>query len=1772
MPGDKVSKLEDLKRQRGNFKGRLTQFKKFIDTFTGAVLTQIQVAEIQLRIQAACDIYKRYNDVEMDIELLLTEADMSSNADYVESFETLYFTTMAVANCLVNSADNFNSSIMLNQENSCSQKPVSVKLPYIKLPSFDGSYDHWLEFKNSYITMIHKRTDLDEIQKFHYLRSALDGTALQVISALEFTPSNYLHAWELLENRFHNTRLLVNNHVKSLFNIPCLKQESSSLIRKLMDTVLRNLRALNTLEEPTDAWDTLIIYLMVSKLDSSTEREWENHKGTISLNNSNQKYTLDDLLSFLRNRADMLDMISANHSRPKDKPLIYGSKVNSEISKRSSSSNNFHSYVTSKNEKSFSNNKLYTSKGASYKKCVLCEQNHALYTCIAFLNMSVKDRLKYVDDKKLCRNCLRAGHMISECVFGPCKQCQRKHNSLLHIGSSSSQNELNVCVREDPGSVPNRVHASTSNALHCLPDNTSGSYECNNNSEFKVLQTVLLSTALVEVADNNNVFHTARALLDSGSQNCFITERMSNRLNVSNIQSTVRITGVGQTITQSSHSCDINIRSKLNDYHAKIRCIVLPSITSSLPTISIDSSFIRIPKNIKLADPNFDVPADIDLLIGADKFWDLLDADKIRLPSGPYLQNSKLGWLITGPVFNNTYSHTTNNVQCNFTQDIGRQLRLFWELEEVALSPRAMLSEDEQKCEKLFINTNKRDREGRFSVRIPLRESADVLGDSYTLAKKRFLSLERKLERLPEFKRMYTNFMREYHDLGHMSKVTTCSQPNYYLPHHGVIKESSSTTKLRVVFDASAVTSSNKSLNDIQFPGPALQNDIFSILLRFRQYKFVACADVEKMFRQVLIQSDQRSLQLILWRENPTDPLETYQLNTVTYGTASAPYLSMRCIRQLALECDDDVIARVITQDIFVDDLISGDDDYHNLLRICEKTSQILHSGCFPLRKWKFNLDISQNKSAEHFIGEHAQTKTLGLGWHNTSDELYFVTNINSDHCELNLTKRIMLSIISQIYDPLGLLSPAVIISKIFLQNLWLSRIDWDTPVSADITKAWKQFIYSLRFLKEIRIPRHVRSEHTQYTELHIFTDASQSAYGACAYIRTYSDDSEITVRLLCAKSKVAPLKSISIPRLELCGALVGAKLYKKVSESLRLKYNKVYFWTDSTIVMGWIKTSPHLLKTFIQNRVTEINELTGELVWSHVNGKDNPADLLSRGCSLDLLRDSDLWWYGPSFLRESYSINIKNSDIPNCQTLPELKSKQVSLISTEYDDLIDFKRFESFTKLKRIGAYVLRFINNTRAKDSRQTGSLTLSELNASQRMLIRLVQIRSFPDIYNNLINKIPIRTNCKQYNRISSLNVFLDDYEIIRVGGRLSNASCFNFDKKHPVLLCSRHPFTVSLFRYEHKRLLHGGPQLMLATMREYWWPLNAKNLAKRIIRECVMCTRIKGKTLTPIMGNLPSERLEPSFPFMKSGVDYAGPVFVLNRKGRGARLFKAYICLFICFTTRAIHLELVTSLSTNDYILALKRFISRRGKPNIIFSDNGKNFIGAEKEFPLFLENHSKVITDYAADNGIAFRFIPPYSPHFGGLWESGVRSCKYHLRRIVGNARLTYEEFTTVLTQIEAVLNSRPLSPLSTDPTDFTPLTPAHFLLGRPLTAPASEDLTDKSTFQLARYDRIEQLRQHFWRRWSTEYVSELQLRTKWKIRKDDIALDSLVLIKDDNLPPLNWRLGRIVRLYPGSDGVSRVADIRTGTGTIRRSFSKICPLPLQSAEENEDEA
>ncbi|XP_018406467.1 PREDICTED: uncharacterized protein LOC108782651 [Cyphomyrmex costatus] len=884
---------------------------------------------------------------------------------------------------------------------------------------------------------------------------------------------------------------------------------------------------------------------------------------------------------------------------------------------------------------------------------------------------------------------------------------------------------------------------------------------------------------------------------------------------------------------------------------------------------------------------------------------------------------------------------------------------------------------------------------------------------------------------------------------------------------------------------------------------------------------------------------------------------------------ASSPFLAIRCLFALADEHQETYpeAANIIRKSMYVDDLLFGASSKEEAIRLANDISHILSSGCFDLRKWMSNdsqilerIGVSDDDHSFVKLDETKTVKTLGLSWSCTDDALIY--HVNSETDSEVITKRIILSFTSRLYDPLGLLGPCIIITKIMLQTLWKLKVSWDDVLSDDLQTKWSHFVKELILLNKFSIPRQVCCSRPQHIEIHGFSDASEAAYGGCVYIRSINETGSTFTRLLCAKSKVAPLKPLTIPKLELSAAHLLTKLVTKVKAALSVHINSVYYWTDSTIVLSWLRLEPHRLQTFVRNRVAEIQTQSSIDNWRHIASADNPADLLSRGVFPKTLSHTRLWWHGPEWLTETEDDwpTQNNQVIADLPEVKELSLRGNTLHTITKVPLIDFQIYSKLERLVRIVAFCQRFIN-IKVYKLPGKGPLSAEEIRQSTLALTRLAQMDSFSEEIRTLSTGKTLGTQSK----ILNLNPFIHHDRTLRVGGRLKHSN-FDFDKKHPMILDAKHPFTRLIFESEHRRLLHVGPQTLLAHTRERYWTIAGRNLARQVVHQCVRCFHCNPKGITPQMADLPLDRVSPAPVFSNVGTDYAGPFNIKDRKGRGCKTSKAYVCLFICMATKAIHLELVADLTMENFILALRRFASRRGRPNKIASDNGTNFVGAYSELQRlgeFLVSHESELQDRLVTEGINWNFIPAYSPHFGGIWEAGIKSTKHHLKRVIGNALLTYEEFYSVLVQIEAILNSRPLSPLSTHPLDLQPLTPAHFIIGRTMTTVPCPNLTDINENRLSHYQRIQQVQQNFWKRWSKEFISELQRRTKWKTNIGTLKIGDLVLVKEDNAPPLHWRLGRVSELHPGTDSITRAATIRTAKGFIRRATVKLCPLPLE---------
>ncbi|XP_018317371.1 uncharacterized protein [Mycetomoellerius zeteki] len=930
------------------------------------------------------------------------------------------------------------------------------------------------------------------------------------------------------------------------------------------------------------------------------------------------------------------------------------------------------------------------------------------------------------------------------------------------------------------------------------------------------------------------------------------------------------------------------------------------------------------------------------------------------------------------------------------------------------------------------------------------------------------------------------------------------------------------------------------ALNEILHSGAKLQTNLFDVLLWFRSHRYVFSTDITKMYRQISIHKDDRNLQRIFWYDSQA--LRVLQQLTVNEGHRFPKAIP------------------ALTKGRYVDDIFGGAESIDETREIIAQVTRLCMAGGFPLQKWSSNrpelLDSSATTPGSNapFVDLGSpRVRVLGLCWHSHSDTFTYAS-VPSSH--KNITKRSVLSETAQIYDPLGLIAPVLIRAKILIQELWLLKIKWDSPLPAELQDRWSAFKQQLRTLNNLNIPRWINiSSNAVSIQLHGFSDASQLAMAAVVYLRVETPDTEIQVNIVCAKTKVAPLKKLTVPRLELNAALMLTRLIVLVRDALALEDNSIFLWADSSVVLTWVSSHPARWKDYVRNRVTIIQELVPSTTWHFVSGKKNPADCASRGLSVPDLVQHSLWWSGPPWLCQASDCWPRMNTIPVADK--NLEERSNLILTSRHDsqftpwDLLE--RYSSLTRLFRITALCKRVVSRLRRLPLASWGEpLTPAELVQSRQFWISQVQRSHF----SHDITILSRRGNLPKSSLLLRLTPFVDEIGLLRVRGRLRHAP-LETDVKHPFILPKLSHLTTLVIADAHARTLHGGTQVTLAYTRQQYWILGGRSPVRAFILRCMKCARHRAQQL---MGQLSVTRITPSRPFLHTGIDYAGPMKIKTWRGREAKMYKGYLAIFVCFSTSAVHIEVVTDYSTEAFIAAYKRFTARRGICATLNSDCGTNFVGADRELRQRFDSASQELKELASiliNHGTEWRFIPPAAPHFGDKWEAAVKSTN----KVIGDSTLTYEELTTLVTQIEAVLNSRPLSPLSADADDYTALTPSHFLLGEAPNVIPEPNLIEESGSQLNRWQLIRQKVEHFWKRWSVECLQRYQSISKWHHPSTLIKEGSLVLVINERYPPAKWPLARVIKLHPGDDDLTRVVTVRTATTTFKRPITKICILP-----------
>ncbi|KAL0850698.1 hypothetical protein ABMA28_006643 [Loxostege sticticalis] len=700
----------------------------------------------------------------------------------------------------------------------------------------------------------------------------------------------------------------------------------------------------------------------------------------------------------------------------------------------------------------------------------------------------------------------------------------------------------------------------------------------------------------------------------------------------------------------------------------------------------------------------------------------------------------------------------------------------------------------------------------------------------------------------------------------------------------------------------------------------------------------------------------------------------------------------------------------------------------------------------------------------------------------------------------------------------------------------------------------------------DLRIPRwHLGNDGVVERELHLFCDASEHAYVAVAYWRFLFPDGNVRLSFICSKSRVAPLTPVSISRLELQAATIAARLASSVCEAHRYKPVRRVFWTDSKNVLGWLRNDARSFLPFVAHRLADILELTNLCEWRWVPTVLNVADDATRP-DCGVLLPSSRWIEGPEFLKlqtEEWPAEPGNNNLINTDELkPSAKIILNSyLISVENNPIVikplcaDPSRFSRWLRFLRSTARAHYYIRCLKSR-----ASVCVSTSHTPAASYVTNLQPLSAEDIHIAQVHIfLQSQEDSFREDKLHKLDVILGSDGLLRRSGRVGAITGLLDMTNTPTVLDGSHRAIRLMIEHEHCRLAHGNNETVVNELRQKHWILKLRSSVRSVAYACQFCRIRKATPLNPPVGNLPTARLTHHHrPFSCVGLDYFGPVLVTV----GRRNEKRYVALFTCLTTRAIHLEIVHDLSTDAAVMALRRFTSRRGIPQEIWSDNGTAFVGTKK---FLRELYGPEVSDFAANHGIEWRFIPPSAPSMGGAWERLVRSVKSALKVVLKERAPREPVFYTLLAEAEAIVNSRPLTHVSADPADSEALTPFHFLIGSASTGNHFAKADPNDLFGRTAWRKTLRLADLFWQRWVKEYLPLLIPRRSGGSGSHELtplAVGDLVLIVDGNLPRGSWPRGRIVSLFPGRDNIVRVAEVSTAGGVFRRPCKKLVRLPV----------
>lgn len=1720
---DDSTNLRVVRRQR---KAAITRHLGTLER----LMAEGDVTGVQQRLRTLKLSFTDFESVHDDFNKTLTDVDlMDESDDWFRQVESNYIGGVKTANTWLSGKINVSNDkpgpSKFSDPHSINHDLFNLlSIPKLEIDKFNGEPSEYKSFMAVFEESVASKVNDGNI-KLTRLLQYTTGPAKEAIRncAILGGDKGFRQAMEILYNRFGNDHLISRTIINDLKSGKPVTKAIE--IQQLADELCTAYSVLNSLNKMQEIDNQYTIISILQRCSVHVQRRWRNTALEFKRNN-------DEYPNFMH-LVKFVQQLAADSGDP-----VYGSEVSSLFKgnkSKSSSCFSATSDVANAGIASKKSNHNHTRKHNRVQVCVLCEEEHRLNECTKFKSMSPCDRLNVVKCNKLCFNCFRSNHFVGQCKDPiKCSVCGRKHSRFIHIDSPNGVDDVSN-KSEVSGNINDNVTVASTNAF--------GS-------------TVYLPIVHVMV---NGV--RVLGLLDTGSTNTFITESLARKLQLKGKTHSF----VMNTVSDCRHADSVSVSATLSNSDGSFvqdvsNILVVQNIPARYPSVKIDVQKYSHLQNISIPDiqPN----SQVDLLIGMDNS-DILIPLEVRqgrkTRNEPYATRSVFGWALNGLMGN---CISSRNVCTNFVQ-LESQIDRLWDQSSSDVDELGLSVEDQEVLD-LWDSNVARDG-NHYVLPIPWRQRELKFPNNKCVVESRLVSLKRRLQRTGLYKR-YDENIDKMIDKGYVERV-----PNdelmlndgtvWYLPHHPVISVARP-DKVRPVFDCAA-SYRGVSLNSQCLQGPILTNNLIDVLLRFRQYQYAITADIESMYLQVRIPPRDRNALRFLWYEDES----MIELRSVSHlfggkwsGSASA-YALLRTIKDNP--CSR-LVQNVVERSFYVDDLLRSAQSLSEAEEVITGTQQILATGGFNLTKFTVNdnalIEIIDSKDRAQDVREllpDTVSRALGIKWVVMDD--VFTYSCKAPKCDSTISRRAMLSFVSSVYDPLGLISPILLPGKILFQEATRLKISWDNDVPMNLFDRWKSWSNSLSLLDRLRFDRCVlpRGFENGVCELHHFSDASSLAYGSCSYLRVINEEGKLHVSLLASKCRLAPLKQTTIPRLELCAALSAVQLDQLMRRELDIQFVDSYFWTDSQIVLAYIANEKRRFKVYVSNRVSQIRQGSSVKQWHYVRGNENPADILSRGCEVDSLPSS--WYHGPDFLHKYKSEWLSVCDVNVPIDDPELVKEQtvgVHTVSVVVDtgvihpllSLID--HYSSYYRLKKAVAWLLRFKLYLREKRLIK-GVVTLDEMIAAERYILIYVQGQTYSDDIRDLRTKNSVKLS----SSLCKLSPKLSDGMIV-VGGRLSRAQ-IPAESKSPIILPKNHKIS-RMVALEYHNYAHLGVEWVLSRLRSRYWIVNARSIVKKLRFSCVVCKRLYGKPMSQKMSDLPEKRCEPYVsPFSCVGVDIFGPFYVKQARSH----VKRYGCVFSCLSSRALHIEKLDDLSTGSLINGLIRFSARRGPVQRIYCDNGTNLVGAKNELSKSLRslNRGAVIAS-ARRMDIDWKFNPPLASHYGGFYERMIRTIRRVLHAILSkNDRLSDDILSTVFCECENIINSRPLTKCSDDANDSDPITPNHLLLLQGnYSFPWNR--SDNCDVYQKQWRHAQLIVSQFWKRWLREYIPELNQRQKWFSEKANLCKGDIVLVVDANAPRGQWPLGKVVSVNVSRDGFVRSARVQTKLTQLVRPITKLVHL------------